>query len=90
MADGAAVLVFYRRELYLLLTGEEIARSRGVPVDRVRILMAGGLPTSAAMPGEAMIASATTGAKRHDIHAPARNTIAVVATSMAAPTLPTR
>ncbi|MFH1277848.1 MAG: iron ABC transporter permease [Candidatus Eisenbacteria bacterium] len=33
---GVAMLFYYRRELDLLLTGEEIARSRGVPVDRVR------------------------------------------------------
>lgn len=34
---GVVALFYYRRELDLLLTGEEIARSRGVPVDRVRI-----------------------------------------------------
>lgn len=31
------ILVAYRREMDLLVTGEEIARSRGVPVDRVRV-----------------------------------------------------
>lgn len=34
---GLFTLFAYRRELDLLVTGDEIARSRGVPVDRVRI-----------------------------------------------------
>jgi len=33
---GLAILLLYRRELDLLMAGEELARSRGVPVDRVR------------------------------------------------------
>jgi iron complex transport system permease protein len=34
---GAIVLFFYRRELDLLATGDEIAQSRGVPVNAVRV-----------------------------------------------------
>jgi iron complex transport system permease protein len=34
---GVVALAYYRREMDLLLTGDEIARSRGVPVDQVRI-----------------------------------------------------
>ena len=34
---GAAILLYYRRDLDLIVTGDEIARSRGVPVDRVRV-----------------------------------------------------
>jgi iron complex transport system permease protein len=34
---GLAGLWFYRREMDLLLTGDELARSRGVPVDQVRM-----------------------------------------------------
>ncbi|RPJ41812.1 MAG: iron ABC transporter permease [Candidatus Latescibacterota bacterium] len=34
---GVAFLFLYRREMDLMLTGDEIARSRGVPVDRIRV-----------------------------------------------------
>ena len=45
---------------------------------------------SVAIRGETMIASATTGARRQAIHAPARNTTAVAASSTALPTTPVR
>ena len=47
------------------------------------------MPSGATL-GEAMIASATTGARRHTIHAPARNMTAVAASWTALPAVPIR